>query len=169
MRVLGIDPGSIKSGYGIIENHDAHLVAIAFGVIRTTPKSPLGQRLLQISTGFQDVIAQYAPDELAIEDLFVAKNAQASLKLGQARGAILLTAAQAGLRIAEYTPLEVKQSVVGYGRADKLQVQQMVKVLLHLAEIPRPDDAADALAIAICHHHSAKMNQQIRATMKREH
>ncbi len=161
MRVIGVDPGSIKSGYGIIDKQDTQLTVVEYGVIRTNAGTLLAQRLLQISTRLRELIEQYAPQELAIEDVFVAKNAKASLKLGHARGAILLTAAQAGLSIAEYSPLEVKQSVVGYGRADKFQVQQMVKVLLHLKEIPKPDDAADALAIAICHHHSVKMKRQI--------
>ena len=161
MRVLGVDPGSIKSGYGIIDEQENTLIMVEYGVIRTAPKTPLAQRLLQISSRLQQLIAQFHPQVLAIEDIFFAHNVKSALKLGQSRGAILLTAAQAGLDIAEYTPLEVKQSVVGYGRADKSQVQQMVKVLLHLKEIPKPDDAADALAIAICHHHSAKMKQQI--------
>ena len=117
MRVLGIDPGSVKSGYGIIDAYHDELVLVDYGVIRTTPNTPLARRLLQISKRVQTLIQQYTPQEVAIEDLFIAKNAKSSLKLGHARGAILLTAAQAGLRIAEYTPLEVKQSVVGYGRA----------------------------------------------------
>ncbi|PID58593.1 crossover junction endodeoxyribonuclease RuvC [candidate division KSB3 bacterium] len=162
MRVCGIDPGSLKSGFGIIDRHEATLIAIAYGVIRTDPKTPLAQRLLTISTRLQELIQTYQPDEFAVEDVFVAKNAKSSLTLGQARGAVLLTAAQAGLNVAEYTPLEVKQSVVGYGRADKSQVQQMVKVLLSLQEIPQPDDAADALAVAICHHHSMKMCTQLK-------
>ena len=161
MRVMGVDPGSLKSGYGIIDEQQGNLVVIEYGVIQTTPHVALPQRLLEIGTRLQELIARYTPHELAIEDVFVAKNAKSSLKLGQARGAILLAAAQAGLPIAEYTPLEVKQAVVGYGRADKTQVQHMVKVLLRLTQIPRPDDAADALAIAICHHHSAKMTRQI--------
>ncbi len=161
MRVLGVDPGSLKSGYGIVDEHNTQLTVVEYGVIKTTSKAPLAQRLLRISTRLQELIEHYAPQEVAVEDVFVAKNAKTSLKLGQARGAILLTAAQAGLPVMEYTPLEVKQSVVGYGRADKFQVQQMVKVLLKLDSIPRPDDAADALAIAICHHHSANMKRQI--------
>jgi crossover junction endodeoxyribonuclease RuvC len=168
MRIIGVDPGSIKSGYGIIDGQDAQLSVIEYGVLRTTSNAPLAQRLLQISTRLQELIQRYRPQEFAIEDLFVAKNAKASLKLGQARGAILLTAAQAEVSIAEYTPLEVKQAVVGYGRADKFQVQQMVKVLLHLNEIPKPDDAADALALAICHYHSVYTKRQIQNTMKNE-
>ena len=161
MRVLGIDPGSLKSGYGLVDEQQGQLTVVDYGVIRTVPDTPLAQRLLLISARLQELIARHAPDEVAVEDVFVAKNAQSSLKLGQARGAILLTVAQAGLPVAEYTPLEVKQSVVGYGRADKEQVQQMVKVLLRLKEIPTPDDAADALAFAICHHHSVKVRHQI--------
>jgi crossover junction endodeoxyribonuclease RuvC len=162
MRVFGVDPGSLKSGFGIVDKNQGELAPVEFGVIRTNPKVPLAQRLLKINTRLQELIQEYQPDEFAVEDVFVAKNAKSSLKLGQARGAILLTAAQAGLEVAEYTPLEVKQSVVGYGRADKTQVQQMVKVLLKLREIPQPDDAADALAIAICHHHSMKMRAQLK-------
>ncbi|MCP4405301.1 MAG: crossover junction endodeoxyribonuclease RuvC [bacterium] len=167
MRVFGVDPGSLKSGYGIVDKIQGELVPIEFGVIRTNPKAQLAQRLLQISTRLQELIQQYQPDEFAVENVFVAKNAKSSLKLGQARGAILLTAAQAGLQVDEYTPLEVKQSVVGYGRADKSQVQQMVKVLLKLQELPQPDDAADALAIAICHHHSMKMRDQLKGMLTR--
>jgi crossover junction endodeoxyribonuclease RuvC len=166
MRVLGVDPGSIKSGYGIVDERDQQLVAVEFGVIRTTAKAPLAQRLLEISDRLQTLITQFQPHVLAIEDMFFAKNVKSALKLGQSRGAILLTAARAKLEIAEYTPLEVKQAVVGYGRAEKNQVQHMVKMLLHLQEIPKPDDAADALAIAICHHHSAKMRQQIDKAMR---
>jgi crossover junction endodeoxyribonuclease RuvC len=166
MRVIGVDPGSIKSGYGIIDQREADLIVLEYGVIRTRSDMPLAQRLLQISERLRELITQFRPQVLALEDLFFAKNVKSALKLGHARGVILLTAAQAGVEIVEYTPLEVKQSVVGYGRADKAQVQQMVKVLLHLKEIPTPDDAADALAIAICHHHSAKMREQIEKQLR---
>ena len=165
MRVLGVDPGSIKSGYGVIEQRGAELAVLDYGVIRTTANAPFASRLLQISVRLQALIAQWQPQVLALEDLFFAKNVQSALKLGHARGVILLIAAQAHLEIAEYTPLEVKQAVVGYGRAEKMQVQQMVKVLLRLKELPTPDDAADALAIAICHHHSAKMREQIKKAL----
>jgi crossover junction endodeoxyribonuclease RuvC len=166
MRVIGVDPGSIKSGYGIIDQRETDLIVLEYGVIRTRSDMPLAQRLLQISERLRELITQFRPQVLALEDLFFAKNVKSALKLGHARGVILLTAAQAGVEIVEYTPLEVKQSVVGYGRADKAQVQQMVKVLLHLKEIPTPDDAADALAIAICHHHSAKMREQIEKQLR---
>jgi crossover junction endodeoxyribonuclease RuvC len=161
MRVMGIDPGSIKSGYGIVDKTGQDLEAVEFGVIRTSSKTALSERLLQIHKRLHALIEQFQPDVVAVEDVFFAQNAKSALKLGQSRGAILLTAAQSGLEVAEYSPLEVKQSVVGYGRADKVQVQHMVKTLLGLQEIPRPDDAADALAIAICHHHSAAMRRQI--------
>lgn len=161
MRVMGIDPGSIKSGYGIVDQAGQQLQAVEFGVIRTPANAALSKRLLTISVRLRALIEKFHPDVVAVEDVFFAQNAKSALKLGQSRGAILLTAAQAGLEIAEYSPLEIKQSVVGYGRADKVQVQHMVKTLLGLREIPHPDDAADALAIAICHLHSAKMRQQI--------
>jgi crossover junction endodeoxyribonuclease RuvC len=167
MRVMGVDPGSIKSGYGVVDAIGGQqLQALEFGVIRTPSKASLPERLLAINQRLRELIEKFQPNVVAIEDVFFAQNAKSALKLGQSRGAILLTVAQAGLEIAEYTPLEVKQSVVGYGRADKVQVQHMVKTLLSLQEIPRPDDAADALAIAICHHHSAKMRQQIDRAMK---
>jgi crossover junction endodeoxyribonuclease RuvC len=161
---MGVDPGSIKSGYGVVEavGGQQQLQAVEFGVIRTPSKAALPERLLAINQRLRALIEKFQPDVVAVEDVFFAQNAKSALKLGQSRGAILLTVAQAGLEIAEYTPLEVKQSVVGYGRAEKVQVQHMVKTLLGLQEIPRPDDAADALAIAICHHHSAKMRQQIK-------
>jgi crossover junction endodeoxyribonuclease RuvC len=161
MRVLGVDPGSLICGYGILDECNQRLAVVKFGVIRLPPKAPLAQRLLMISDRLHELIEEFQPNALALEDIFFAKNAKSALKLGESRGVILLAAAQAGLEIAEYTPLEVKQAVVGYGRAEKTQVQHMVKVLLQLQEIPQPDDAADALAIAICHQHSAKMRQQL--------
>lgn len=167
MRVMGVDPGSIKSGYGIVEAVGGQqLQAVEFGVIRTSAKASLPERLLAINRRLTELIEKFQPDVVAVEDVFFAQNAKSALKLGQSRGAILLTIAQTGLKIAEYTPLEVKQSVVGYGRADKVQVQHMVKTLLGLQEIPHPDDAADALAIAICHHHSAKMRRQIEQQLR---
>jgi len=165
MRVIGVDPGSIKSGYGIVEQQGTDLHVVEYGVIRTDAHASLAQRLLKTCERLQHIIAQFQPDTLAIEDIFFATNVKTALKLGHARGVILLTAAQAGLDIAEYSALEVKQAVVGYGRAEKMQVQQMVKVLLRLPELPQPDDAADALAVAICHHHSAKMREQIRKAL----
>ena len=161
MRVIGIDPGSITSGYGIVEERAGQLEVVEYGVMHIAQTVPLPQRLLFINQRLIELIQQYAPHEFAIEDVFVAKNAKSSLKLGHIRGALMLTAAQAGVSIAEYSALQVKQAVVGYGRAEKAQVQQMVKVLLRLRDLPRPEDAADALAVAICHHHSAKLNRQL--------
>lgn len=161
MRVLGVDPGSLTTGYGILDEQNQRLLLVEFGIIRMPQKMPLAERLLTINTRLRQLIDQFQPNVLALEDIFFAKNVKSALKLGESRGVILLTAAQAGVEIAEYTPLEVKQAVVGYGRAEKTQVQHMVQVLLQLPAIPQPDDAADALAIAICHQHSAKMRQQI--------
>jgi crossover junction endodeoxyribonuclease RuvC len=117
----------------------------------------MAQRLIDLHQKLGELIGQFHPDAAAVEDLFFATNARTAMSVGQARGVLLLTLAQAGLPVFEYTPLQVKQAVTGYGQADKNQVQQMVRMLLHLEELPRPDDAADALAVSICHHHSAKM------------
>ncbi len=156
MVILGIDPGTAITGYGLIAKQGNHLKRIAFGVIRTIPETPTGLRLQQISRELQTIIEEYRPDVMAVEQLFFNKNVRTALAVGQARGVILLAGAQAGLDIIEYTPLQVKIAVVGYGRAEKKQVQEMVRVLLCLSEIPKPDDAADALAIAICHANSCK-------------
>lgn len=162
LRVLGVDPGTIKSGFGLVEEVDRKLLALDFGAIYTRPKDPLPFRLLEIKRGLEEVISHHRPQVVALEDIFFAKNVKSALKLGHARGVILVTALEAHLQVVEYTPLEVKQAVVGYGRADKRQVQQMVKVLLKLREVPQPEDAADALAVAICHIHSAEMKRKIR-------
>jgi crossover junction endodeoxyribonuclease RuvC len=161
LRVLGVDPGSIKSGYGLIEESQKKLQTIDFGAIYTHPKDPFPARLLEIKRGLEQVITRYQPQVLALEDVFFAKNVKSALKLGHARGVILVTAMEAGLEIVEYAPLEIKQAVVGYGRADKYQIQQMVKILLGLQDIPQPEDAADALAVAICHIHSAEMRRRL--------
>lgn len=161
LRVLGVDPGSIKSGYGLIEESQQKLRTIDFGAIYTHPKDPFPARLLEIKRGLEQVITRYQPQVLALEDVFFAKNVKSALKLGHARGVILVTAMEVGLEIVEYAPLEIKQAVVGYGRADKYQIQQMVKILLGLQDIPQPEDAADALAVAICHIHSAEMRRRL--------
>lgn len=156
MVILGIDPGTAITGYGLIAKQGNHLKQITFGAIRTTPETPTALRLQQISRELKLIIKQYQPDVMAVEELFFNKNVRTALVVGQARGVILLSAAEAGLDITEYTPLQVKMAVVGYGRAEKKQVQEMVRILLCLSEIPKPDDAADALAIAICHANSYK-------------
>lgn len=148
--VLGIDPGIAITGYGLItiEKNKASLVAC--GTITTSAHEPFGQRLNTIYTTLTKIIKKYRPDEVAIEELFFAKNAKTALKVGQARGVAWLAAWQQHLPIREFTPLQVKQAITGYGFAPKLQMQKMVKLLLNLKKIPQPDDIADALAIAIC-------------------
>ncbi len=155
MRVMGIDPGSNCTGYGIIEETKGQLRAVHWGGIRNNARHPFPERLKRIYNDLVAVIREFAPDAVAVEDLFFANNAKSALKLGQTRGATLLAAVNEDREIAEYSPLEVKQSVVGYGRADKIQVQTMVTALLGLKEKPEPFDAADALAVAICHLHTA--------------
>lgn len=156
MVILGIDPGTAITGYGLVEKEGNHLKRIAFGAILTAPETPTALRLQQISHELQAIIERYRPDVMAVEQLFFNKNVRTALTVGQARGVVLLAGAEAGLEIIEYTPLQVKMAVVGYGRAEKRQVQEMVRILLCLNEIPKPDDAADALAIAICHANSCK-------------
>ena len=157
IRILGIDPGSGSTGYGIIETDGSRHGAIVFGAIRTQARRPFHHRLLQIYDGLSDILAREKADVVAIEDVFYATNVQSALKLGHARGIPLLIAAQNGLPVHEYSPLEIKSAVVGYGRAEKAQVQAMVRMLLGLPEIPAPDDAADALAVAICHAHKIRL------------
>ncbi len=155
MLVLGIDPGTAITGYGLVTDRGGSTVAVAHGVIVTPSDLPLPDRLVLIQRELRALIDQYRPDHAAVEELFFNKNVRTALAVGHARGVIMLTLAQAGVRIFEYTPLEVKQAVTGSGRADKRQMQQMVTLLLGLDHIPKPDDAADALAIAVCHLHSA--------------
>lgn len=154
MVIMGIDPGFAIMGYGIIGYQGNHFEVMDFGVVETTADNPLSKRLLLLEEGLVGLLEQYKPEAVAVEDLYFNNNAKTALKVGQGRGVALLCAARAGVPVYEYTPLQVKQGVTGYGRADKKQVQQMVKVLLNLPKIPKPDDAADALAIAICHAHS---------------
>jgi crossover junction endodeoxyribonuclease RuvC len=156
MRVLGIDCGTEYTGYGIVEqNCESKLFCIAAGAIRVSPRQPLPHRLERIFTELCELIAMYRPELVAIEDVFYAVNVKSALKLGQVRGVAMLAAAASGLPVCGYAPLAIKSAVVGYGRADKSQVQQMVTRLLRLPEVPEPPDAADALAIAICHLHTA--------------
>lgn len=156
MRVMGIDPGSNCTGYGIIEESRGALRVVHWGVIRNSPRQPFPDRLKRIYDGLTSVIDEFAPDTVAVEDLFFANNAKSALKLGQTRGVTLLAAVNSNKAVAEYSPLEVKLSVVGYGRADKTQVRDMVMTLLRLKEAPEPLDATDALAVAICHAHTAQ-------------
>ncbi len=158
MRVLGIDPGTAITGYAIVEEVGSTLRLIAIGTVQTPAKTPLPQRLQTIYTGLREVIAAHQPDSAAVEELFFSRNAQTAMVVGHARGVTLLALVDAGLPIAEYTPMQVKQAVSGYGGADKHQVQEMVRLLLNLPAPPKPDDAADAAAVAICHLHRARMD-----------
>jgi crossover junction endodeoxyribonuclease RuvC len=157
MRILGIDPGSRITGYGLIEKTGNRLIHVDNGAIYTRTDAPLSDRLKIIYDGLTQVIADHAPDTVAVERIFVAKNALSALKLGHARGVAMLAGVNAGLPVGEYTAVEVKQAVVGYGKAAKTQVQQMVRVLLNLPEIAQ-EDASDALAVAICHAHCHHIN-----------
>ncbi len=159
MLVLGIDPGTAITGYGLVrEGERGQLTAVAYGAIRTSARLPMPQRLVLIHRQLQEVIQLHRPDSAAVELLFFQSNVTTAMTVGQARGVALLALAEAELPISEYSPMVVKEAVAGYGGADKHQVQQMVRALLGLEEIPRPDDAADALAVAICHIHSHKIN-----------
>src|SRR5512143_815585 len=161
MRVLGIDCGSEITGYGVVEqNEDGELASVACGAIRLSTREPLPARLHRVFTPLRQVIEEHRPDMVAIEDVFYAVNVKSALKLGQVRGVAMLAAAACGLEVAEYAPLSIKSAVVGYGKAEKHQVQQMVARLLNLDEIPEPADAADALAIAICHLHTAATKER---------
>jgi len=151
MLVLGIDPGLATTGYGLVAGDSQTLQPIAFGVVRTPPHVPITDRLVTLYDALQRIIDEFAPDQAAVEELFFATNARTAISVSQARGVALLAVAKAGLPAAEYTPLQVKQTTTGYGQADKQQVQEMVRILLGLREPPKPDDAADALAVAICH------------------
>ncbi|CAG0936937.1 Crossover junction endodeoxyribonuclease RuvC [Thermoflexales bacterium] len=157
MIVLGIDPGTAITGYGLVREENHQAVALAYGTITTPSDLPLPDRLQQLQRELAAIIAQHRPDQAAVEQLFFNKNVRTALAVGHARGVVLLTLAQASVSIYEYTPLAVKLAVTGSGRADKAQVQQMVTLLLNLSQIPKPDDVADALAIAICHLHSARL------------
>src|SRR5512146_1190560 len=158
MLALGIDPGTATTGYGLVrETQQGQLVAVKFGVILTPAGELPEKRLLSLYQQLKELILLHRPDTAAVEKLFFQRNVSTALSVGQARGVILLGLAEAGLAVTEYNPLDVKQAVVGYGGAEKSQVQQMVKALLNLDSIPRPDDAADALAVAICHLHSARL------------
>lgn len=163
MIILGLDPGLATMGYGVIEyNNGCVLKLIDYGCIYTEACSPLPERLRRVFEGVQELFNTYKPEAVAIEELFFNKNVKTALQVGQARGAAIVCAVNNTNELYEYTPLQVKQAVVGYGRADKHQVQTMVKILLGLKEVPKPDDAADALAIAICHANSCGMPQTAR-------
>jgi crossover junction endodeoxyribonuclease RuvC len=162
MIAIGIDPGTARLGYGVIES-EPDPQAIDYGVIVTDADLPMEQRLLMIHGAMTELIERFRPDALAVERLFFARNVTTAMTVGQARGVVLLSAAERGIPIAEYAPSEVKQAVVGYGKADKQQIQEMVRIMLGLESTPRPDDAADALAIAICHVQVAPFRARVGA------
>jgi crossover junction endodeoxyribonuclease RuvC len=156
MRVLGVDCGTEYTGFGVVElGHDDTLACLTCGAIKLSPRESMARRLSIIFERLGAIIEEHRPDNVAIEDVFYAVNVKSALKLGQVRGVAMLAASSAGLNVSEYSPLSIKSAVVGYGRAEKPQVQHMVTRLLNLAEIPEPPDAADALAIAICHLHTS--------------
>jgi crossover junction endodeoxyribonuclease RuvC len=162
VRILGVDPGSSCTGYGVIDKEKELLKVVNFGAIKLNSQDSFPHRLKKIKHEIVKLIQNFRPQVLVIEGLFYAKNVKSALKLGHVRGVILLAAIEEELEIFEYSPLEVKSAVVGYGRAEKSQVQQMVKNLLQLKEIPQPSDAADALALAICHAHSEKIRKELK-------
>ncbi len=163
MRVLGIDPGSETTGWGVLDGDGRRYALVEFGSLKAARGETFSARLLRICNGIEEVIARLSPDTCAIEDTFLKTNVKVTLKLGQVRGVALLAAARASLDIHEYSPRLIKQTVVGYGNAEKYQVQEMVRVLLSLASVPEPHDAADALAVAICHFHHAGIKERILA------
>lgn len=158
IRILGIDPGTGMMGWGIIQKQGVEIVPIKYGCIQTLPNSERSERLLHIFNSLSDIIRENQPDEVSIEELFFFKNQKTIISVAEARGVAIVVAKISHLPVYEYTPLQIKQALTGYGRADKNQIQEMVRTVCKLKECPKPDDAADALAIAICH---AQTNQQI--------
>jgi crossover junction endodeoxyribonuclease RuvC len=161
MRVLGIDPGSQTMGWGVVEGDGRRYALVAYGSVRAPSALRFSARLLRMCNGLEEVIAEHRPDACALEDAFLASNVKVSMKLGQVRGVVLLVAERAALEIHEYSPRLIKQTVVGYGNAEKHQVQEMVRLLLSLKSVPSPHDAADALAVAICHFHHAPFRERV--------
>ena len=162
MRVLGIDPGSLITGFGVVEEQANRLHVLAWGAIRTPPRQPLYERLRRIYDGLSEAVGTWKPNAVSVERVFFAENPKSALTLGHARGVALLTVAHASLPLVEYTALEIKKAVVGYGHAAKPQMQRMVQTLLRMDAVPEPADAADALAAAICHLHTQGFQQRVR-------
>lgn len=159
MKIIGIDPGTATIGWGVVEESGGKVVAVAYGHIQTPKTASPEDRLLQLADELESILAKYRPDETAVEELFFSTNVKTAISVAQARGVILLTLRKFGVIIDSYNPLQVKQALTGYGKADKPQMQAMVKNILKLKEVPKPDDTADALAIALCHASSRKMNR----------
>ncbi len=162
MLVVGVDPGTATTGYALVrEDDEREARLVRYGVFETRAGEPMPRRLQSLHRDLSTLIGETLPDAMAVEELFFSRNVTTALSVGQARGVVLLAAAQAGLPVYEYKPAEVKQALVGYGGASKAQIQEMVRMMLGLAEVPRPDDAADAIAVAICHLHSQRLKQLI--------
>ncbi len=162
MIILGIDPGIAIVGYSIIECKGNNMKAIEYGCIKTDSKLSFPERIKIIYDNLNNIIEEYKPQDLAVEELFFNKNVKTAIQVGQARGVEILAGVNKGLDIYEYTPLQIKQAITGYGRADKKQIQEMVKILLNLNQVPKPDDVADALAVAICHGMSLKFKDSFK-------
>ncbi|PZE19446.1 crossover junction endodeoxyribonuclease RuvC [Paenibacillus xerothermodurans] len=167
MRIMGIDPGIAIVGFGLIDKQGSRLVPVQYGCIQTEAHTDSAKRLQMVYDATVQLIDTYKPDAVAIEKLFFNRNVTTAMTVSQARGILLLAAVQKGLEIGEYTPLQVKQAIVGYGKAEKKQVQEMARMFLHLSAVPKPDDVADALAVAICHAHSSTIQQKINEVHKR--
>ncbi len=161
MRVLGIDPGSQTLGWGVVEGNGLKYSLVDYGTVKSSPRDKFSKRLLKIYDSVSEIIEKFQPDTLSVEEAFYAVNVNVALKLGQVRGVILVLGEKNNLEIGEYAPRLIKQTVVGYGNAEKHQVQEMVKLLLRMKTVPQPHDAADALAIAICHFHHAGVQNRI--------
>ena len=162
MIVLGIDPGYALMGWGVVEANGSQMKLLGYGCIETKAGTPMQHRLRTLQLGVRDLTLMYRPDEVAFEELFFAQNVTTALMVGAARGAAIIAAAEYTEHLYEYTPMQIKQTITGYGKADKKQIQQMVKMLLRMEEIPKPDDAADAIACAITHCQAGRMREQFR-------
>ncbi|MCG7410355.1 crossover junction endodeoxyribonuclease RuvC [Paenibacillus sp. ACRRX] len=167
MRILGIDPGIAIVGFGFVDKQGSRITPVQFGSIQTESTTAPEVRLLQVFEATEQLLDQFKPDAMAVEKLFFNRNVTTAFSVGQARGVTILAAAKRGIPIAEYTPMQVKQAIVGYGKAEKKQVQEMVKLFLKLKTVPKPDDVADALAIAICHAHSSGLQDQLNGVLRR--
>ena len=161
MRILGIDPGFALMGYGVVDQNGSNYIPVEYGSLSTSKDTPMQDRLKQLYDGLTDIIARTKPEACSIEELFFNRNITTAIFVAQARGVAILACANAGIPVTEYTPMQIKQGLVGYGKADKKQMQQMTKLVLGLSEVPKPDDTADALAAAICHGNVARSQRKI--------
>ncbi|WP_106768486.1 crossover junction endodeoxyribonuclease RuvC [Paenibacillus faecalis] len=167
MRILGIDPGIAIVGFGFVDKVGNKMIPVQYGSIQTKAHTPEEERLNHVYEGMVQLIDTYKPDAVAFEKLFFNRNVTTAMSVSQARGVLILAAVQRGLPIAEYTPMQVKQAIVGYGKAEKKQVQEMVRMFLKLQSVPKPDDVADALSVAICHAHSYTLNSKINEVLRK--